>query len=109
MCDKFILENGGTLKSAPDCCKNQEMCNEGVDNYPHAIEYVPECYKTEKCVISYWYLSFYNKMCSSMLYDSRSVSIRDRYKSQGMWDNVWWSCRWFSSNIETYSWSLCHK
>ena len=24
MCEKSILENGGTLKSVPDCCKNQE-------------------------------------------------------------------------------------
>ena len=24
MCDKGILENGGTLESVPDCCKNQK-------------------------------------------------------------------------------------
>ena len=51
MCDKAILENGGTLKSIPDCYKNQEMCNKAVDNYPHALEFVPECCKTQKCVI----------------------------------------------------------
>ena len=33
MCDKAILENGGTLKSVPDCNKNQEMCNKAGDNY----------------------------------------------------------------------------
>ena len=33
MCDKAILENGGTLKFVPDCYKNQEMCNKAVDNY----------------------------------------------------------------------------
>ena len=33
MCDKSILENGGTLKSIPNCYKNHEMCN----NYPHAL------------------------------------------------------------------------
>ena len=27
MCDKAILENCGTLKSVPDCYKNQETCN----------------------------------------------------------------------------------
>ena len=37
ICDKAIFENGGTLKSVPDCCKNQEMCNEVVDNYPHGL------------------------------------------------------------------------
>ena len=24
------------------------MCNKAVDNYPHALEFVPECYKTQK-------------------------------------------------------------
>ena len=37
MCDKAILENDGTLKSVPDCSKNQEMYNKAVDNYPHAL------------------------------------------------------------------------
>ena len=48
MCDKAILENGGTLNSVPDCYKNQEMCNTIADNYPHALEFVSECYMTHK-------------------------------------------------------------
>ena len=48
MCDKVIFENGGTLKSVPDCYKNQEMCNKAVDNYPYAWEFVTECYKTQE-------------------------------------------------------------
>ena len=52
MCDKAILENGSTLRSVPDCCKNQEICNKATDIYPHALEFVPECYETHKmCVI----------------------------------------------------------
>ena len=47
-CEKAILENGGILKSASDCYKNQEMCNEAVDNYPHALEFVPECFMTQE-------------------------------------------------------------
>ena len=31
ICEKAILENGGTLKSVPDCYKNQEICNKAVD------------------------------------------------------------------------------
>ena len=23
------------------------MCNKAVDNYPHALEFAPECYKTQ--------------------------------------------------------------
>ena len=37
ICDKAILENGWTLKSVPDCYKNQEMCNKAVEKYPHAL------------------------------------------------------------------------
>ena len=36
MCDKAVLENGGTSKPVPDCYKNQQMCDKAVDNYPHA-------------------------------------------------------------------------
>ena len=32
VCDKAILENGGTLKSAPDCYKNRQMCDRAVCN-----------------------------------------------------------------------------
>ena len=46
MCDKAIVKNAGTLKCVPNCYKNK-----AVENYPHELEYVLECYKTEKCVI----------------------------------------------------------
>ena len=32
------------------------MCNKAVDNYPHALEFVPEFYKTQKCVIKLFIL-----------------------------------------------------
>ena len=75
MCNKAILENGGTLKSTTDCYKDQEISNKAVENQPHAshalefvpeysnmcdktvntylftIEFVPECYKLKNYVI----------------------------------------------------------
>ena len=44
MCDKAILQNGGTLKFVP----NYKMCNKAVDNYSHELELVSERYKTQK-------------------------------------------------------------
>ena len=74
MCDKAILENGGTLKSVPDCYKKQEMCNKVVANYPHALEFFFwMLYDSKNVWWSCWYLSFYNKMCSWMLYNSRKL------------------------------------
>ena len=40
---KVILENVGKLKFVLYCYKNQGMCNKSVENYPHALEFVPEC------------------------------------------------------------------
>ena len=51
--DKSILENGGTLNSVTECYKNQEMCNKAVENYPHALEFVPvlNAIRLKTCVI----------------------------------------------------------
>ena len=37
MRNKAILKNGGTLKSVPDCCKNQKMCDKAVNTHPFTI------------------------------------------------------------------------
>ena len=55
MCDKAILENGKLLNSVFDCYKDQEMCNKAVDNYPDALEFVPDHVMTEKkCVLAFF-------------------------------------------------------
>ena len=36
MCDKAILESGGTLRFFPDCYNNQKMCCKAVNNYVSA-------------------------------------------------------------------------
>ena len=48
--DKAILENGRTLKSVPECYKNQERRNKAVDNYPHGLKFAleRECSKSQK-------------------------------------------------------------
>ena len=41
------------------------MCNKAVDNYTHALEFVPKCYKTQKlCDEVFLYFSFYNEIYS---------------------------------------------
>ena len=56
MFDKVILENRETFKSVPDCYKNQKICDEAVDNYAHGLEFVSECYKTQKMYLVFLYL-----------------------------------------------------
>ena len=50
MCDTAVLENGGALGSVPDCyCyKNQNLRDKAIDNYPHVLKFVPDCYKPQK-------------------------------------------------------------
>ena len=51
MCDKAILENGGTSEFVPDCYKNKQMCDEAVDNYSHALKFVLDCYNAICCLM----------------------------------------------------------
>ena len=48
MFDKAIFENDETLESVPDSYKNQEMYHKAVDNYLHILQFVPNCYITQK-------------------------------------------------------------
>ena len=43
MRDEAVVENGRTLKSVLDFYENQKICNKTANNYPHALEFVPEC------------------------------------------------------------------
>ena len=36
------------LEFVPDYYINQEMCNKPVDNYAHALEFAPNCHKTQE-------------------------------------------------------------
>ena len=45
MCNKAVLENGGTLKSIPDYYKNQGTCNKTVNNYADTLEFVAKYYR----------------------------------------------------------------
>ena len=42
MCDKVILENGGTLMFVCDCYKNHKKRNKVVDSCPFAFDSVPD-------------------------------------------------------------------
>ena len=60
MYDKAILENDGSLKSVPDCCKSQKLCDKAASNYPHALQSVSKCYKTpEMCYKAVYRYFFY--------------------------------------------------
>ena len=72
MSNKAILENGGTLRPIPDCCKKQKMRNKSV--VLHALEFVPDYYKTQE-------------ICNKAVNTSPSVIqfVAKCYKTQGMY------------------------
>ena len=75
MGDKVTLENGGTLRFAPGCYRNQRTCIKDVHNYAHELEFVLDCYKTQK-------------MCNKAVdtYSSEIQFVSDQYKIHKMCD-----------------------
>ena len=51
------------------------MCNNAVDNYPHALEFVSECYKTQK---------MRDKAIDTHPYTSATQFVPECYKTQEM-------------------------
>ena len=51
MCDKAILENGGTSGPVPECNKNHQICDKAIDNYPLASKFVFDCHMIQNFVI----------------------------------------------------------
>ena len=84
-----------------DCYKSQEICNKAVENYSHALEYVPQCFMTEnvcdKAVDLYpSTIKFVpecfmiQEMCDEAVNKCIFVfhSTPDQYKTQEMCDRV---------------------
>ena len=77
MCNEAVAENGGTLKSVPDCHKNHQICDKVVDNYLHALEFVPDCYITSKMC---------DKAVNTHPFTIEYVSVQ--FKAQEMYDKA---------------------
>ena len=43
MCDKAVDNYSHALKFVPDGYKTQEMCIKAVNDHPSTIQFVPEC------------------------------------------------------------------
>ena len=51
MCIEVVHNDALALEFVPDCCKTQHLCNRAIGMYTSAIQFVPECFKTkEMCV-----------------------------------------------------------
>ena len=48
MCNKAILEKTGHQNLFLTAAKIKKICNKVVDKYVHALDFVPDCYKTQK-------------------------------------------------------------
>ena len=60
-----------------ECYKNQKMCNNVVDNYPHAFEFLPDYFLTQKIC---------NKAVDT--YHAAMQFIPECYKTQEMCDKA---------------------
>ena len=67
------------------------MCQKAVDNYPHALKFVPDCYMTKKCVIklsifiirqqNLFLNSIRVKKCVSVISEDPFAITYDHYKT----------------------------
>ena len=48
MCDKAVENYSHALEFVPECDKTKKMCDKAVDPYPSTIQFVLECYKTQE-------------------------------------------------------------
>ena len=48
MCNKAVDNYPHALEFVPDCYMTQEVCDKAVDTYPSTIKFVSECYKTQE-------------------------------------------------------------
>ena len=48
MCDKAVDNYPHALKFLPDCFIAQKMCDKAVNTYHSTIQFVPNCYKTQE-------------------------------------------------------------
>ena len=46
MCNKAVDNYPNALKFVPECYKTQEMCDKVVNTHSSTIQFVPECYNT---------------------------------------------------------------
>ena len=46
MCHKDVDNYSHALEFVPECYKTQNMCGNTLDTYPSIIKFVSECYKT---------------------------------------------------------------
>ena len=104
MHDKAILENVTNSESIPDCCKNQEMCDNAVDNYPHELK--SECSKAQKVI---------TESCKTQIMCDQAVSIHpstakfvlEWYKTQEIGDKAVNKCFYVFDSVP--DWYKCQE
>ena len=77
MCDKVIDDYRYALEFVPECYKTQKTYDKAVDTYPSTIEYVSDRFKTQE-------------MCHKAVDKCTFVinSFSDQYKTQEMCDKI---------------------
>ena len=47
MCNKAVHNYPHSLELVPECYKTQEMCDKAVNTYPSTIKFFPKCFMTQ--------------------------------------------------------------
>ena len=71
MCNKAVDDYSHTLEFVPECYKTQKMCDKPVNTYPSTIKLVSECFVTQ---------GMYDKAVNKCFFVFDSIP--DLYKTQ---------------------------
>ena len=56
MCDKAVDNYPHALKLVLNCFKTQKLCDKAVNTYPSTIQFVSECYNTQEMCVKEFFL-----------------------------------------------------
>ena len=79
-----------------DWCKTQQMCDKVVDNYPHALKFVPDCYMTQNMCTRQFVLEYYKNQIRCDKAVNRYFLYLLLFMTGINSRNVWQSCFWRS-------------
>ena len=89
MCNKAVDDYPHALEFVRECCKTQKMCDKTVNTYPSTIKVVSECYKTQKmCDKAVNRCFFVFDSIPDQYNPSLIVCCPDKYKTQRIFDRV---------------------
>ena len=106
MCNEAFDDYVHALQFVPDCFKTQKVGNKAVNTNPSTMHFVPEYYKSQemcdKAAHTFFVLYKTQEMCDSVL--SKDHFLLNHCLNGYKTHVVWWNCLGLSVWIKKFFW-----